>query len=101
MSFFVIGDEDTVLGFKLVGIPGVKATRPEEVRDACRPAVAERPAKILLSTEALAREVEASILRHRASMRPPFVVEIPDRNGPLATRKPIAEMIRHAIGIRI
>ena len=101
MSFFVIGDEDTVLGFKLVGIPGVEATRPEDVREAFGEAVSKRLGKILLITERLAREVQGPINRQRASMRPPFVVEIPDRNGPIPTRKTIPEMIREAIGIRI
>ena len=101
MSFFVIGDEDTVLGFKLVGVPGVEVTKPEEVREAFRTAVAERKGKILLITERLAREVQGPVVRQRASMKPPFVVEIPDRNGPIPTRKTIPEMIREAIGIRI
>ncbi len=101
MSFFVIGDQDAVLGFKLVGIPGVTVTRPEEVREAFRDAVANRSGKILLITERLAREVEGAVIRQRALMKPPFVVEIPDRNGPMPTRKTIPEMIREAIGIRI
>ena len=101
MSFFVIGDQDTVLGFNLVGIPGVTVARPEEVREAFREAVANRLGKILLITERLAREVEGAVIRQRALMKPPFVVEIPDRNGPMPTRKTIPEMIREAIGIRI
>jgi V/A-type H+-transporting ATPase subunit F len=101
VSFFVIGDEDTVLGFKLVGIRGVRAARPEEVRDAFREAISDSSVRILLITERLARKVEGALVRHRASRRTPYVVEIPDRHGPLSTRKPIPEMIREAIGIRV
>ncbi len=101
MSFFVIGDEDTVLGFKLVGIPGVKAAGADEVRRAFQKAVSERSAKILLITERLAERIPQAVTRQRAAMRVPFVVEIPDRFGPLPTRKAIPEMIREAIGIRI
>ena len=101
MSFFVIGDEDTVLGFKLVGVPGVVIAKSGEAHDAFRDAVANRSGKILLITERLAQEIHSDVLRQRISMKPPFVVEIPDRHGPLPMRKSIAEMIREAIGISI
>ena len=101
MSFFVIGDEDTVLGFKLVGVPGVSIRKPEEVHNAFRDAVANRSGKILLITERLAQEIHGEVVRQRISMKPPFIVEIPDRHGPLPNRKSIAEIIREAIGISI
>lgn len=101
MSFFVIGDEDTVLGFKLVGVPGVSIMKEEEVHNAFRDAIANRSGKILLITERLAKGIHREVVNQRASMKPPFVIEIPDRNGPLPDRKTIAEMIREAIGINI
>lgn len=101
MSFFVIGDEDTVLGFKLVGVPGIAITKDEEVHDVFRDAIANRSGKIILITERLAQGIHREVVHQRASMSPPFVVEIPDRHGPLPTRKTIAEMIREAIGISI
>ena len=101
MSFFVIGNEDTVLGFKLVGVPGIVITKEEDVHNAFRDAVANRSGKILLITERLAQVIHGEVVHQRASMKPPFVVEIPDRHGPLPTRKSIVEMIREAIGINI
>ena len=97
----MIGDEDTVLGFKLVGVPGVVITKEEEVHNAFRDAIVNRSGKILLITERLAQSIHREVVHQRTSMKPPFVVEIPDRHGPLPTRKTIAEMIREAIGISI
>ena len=34
MKYFVIGDEDTVLGFSLVGVFGMQATNAEQARQA-------------------------------------------------------------------
>lgn len=101
MSFFVIGDEETVLGFKLVGVQGIAITKDDEIHDAFRDAIANRSGKVILITERLAKIIYPDVVRQRASMSLPFVVEIPDRHGPLPSRKSITEMIREAVGISI
>ena len=34
MRYFVIGDEDTVLGFSLVGVYGLQASNPSQAKQA-------------------------------------------------------------------
>ena len=101
MSFFVIGDEDTLLGFSLVGVPGKAVDNAEEAREAFRQAVSERSAKILVVTEKVAEMIRTEVQQQIFRLTFPLVVEIPDRGGPLPGKKSVSELITEAIGIRI
>ena len=101
MSFFVIGDEDTTLGFSLVGVPGKTVDTVEEARGVFRDAVRGKTADILVLTEKVAEMIRADVQQQIFRKTFPLVVEVPDRNGPLKGKKPISELITEAIGVRI
>ena len=101
MQFYVIGDEETVLGFSLCGVEGrVVSTRTECV-EAVRSALSRRDVGIVLVTERvanLARDLLESLI-YGATF--PLVLEIPDRRGPLEGRPTVRELARSAIGVSV
>ena len=48
MKYFVIGDEDTVLGFSLVGVDGIKAETLSEVKNAFNTALKDSDYGIII-----------------------------------------------------
>lgn len=101
MSIHVLGDEDTVLGFRLAGIRGTVAERGEGLAEQFRALVGEQQAKIVLITEDLAAGIRPLVDRYRMRGTFPVVVEIPDAEGPLPGRRSIEELIRQAIGFQV
>jgi len=51
MRYFVIGDEDAVLGFGLVGVQGQAASTPEEAQRAFGLALQDKEVGIVIITE--------------------------------------------------
>ena len=101
MSYYVIGDEDTVLGFSLVGIPGNVVDSADQAREAFVAAVKDQVATIVVLTEKVGEMIRPQVQQQVFRMAFPLVVEIPDRNGPLPGKKPISQMITEAIGVKI
>jgi V/A-type H+-transporting ATPase subunit F len=101
MKFYVIGDRQTVLGFRLVGIDGTDVETREEALGALKAAVAEKEVGIILITEAIAAQVRDEVEARLYGMGFPLVLEIPDLLGPSADRPPLEDIVRKAIGITI
>ena len=98
---FLIGDEDTVLGFRFAGIRGSVAKTPGEAADLFRRATQDREVTIVVVTERIAQAIRPELDRYSEKRVFPFIVEIPDASGPLPTRKSPSEIIKEAIGISI
>jgi V/A-type H+-transporting ATPase subunit F len=101
MKFYVIGDRDTVLGFRLVGIEGVEVTTPEEALAALNSVVNREGVGIVLITETVAAQIRDEVEARLYGMGFPLVLEIPDSGGPSPARPPIEDIVRKAIGISI
>ena len=101
MKFFVIGDRQTVLGFRLVGIEGAVASEREDVLDTLNAAAARKDVGIVLITEAIADKVRDEVDARLYGMGFPLVLEIPDASGPSPQRPKIEDVVRKAIGISI
>jgi V/A-type H+-transporting ATPase subunit F len=101
MKFFVIGDRQTVLGFRLVGIEGIAAGEREDALDALDAAVARKDVGIVLITETIADKVRDEVDARLYGMGFPLVLEIPDASGPSPRRPKIEDVVRKAIGISI
>jgi len=101
MKYFVIGDEDTVLGMGLAGVRGRAVTSPAEAKEAFARALDDPEVGILIITERTAEvirpEVESAIMERAM----PIIVEVPDRNGPIEGKKNLIELIREAIGVGV
>ncbi|MFQ3619588.1 MAG: V-type ATP synthase subunit F [Spirochaetales bacterium] len=101
MDFFVLAEEELIIGFQLVGIAGRVVTNRQEALEAFLYAVQELKPKVLILTEEVASYLEAETAEWNLSSQFPLLVEIPGLQGKLPSRKTLVESIREAIGIRV
>lgn len=97
----MIGDEDTVLGFGMVGVGGRVAGDAAEAEAAFDAATADPDVGILVVTERAAELIRPRVDRYLFSDTFPLIVEIPDRDGRMAGRPTIRETVNSAIGIKL
>ncbi len=101
MKYAIIGDEDTVLGFGVVGVAGRVVTTPDEAQTAFRETLADSDVAIVIMTERIADMMRATVDKYLLTENFPLIVEIPDRKGSLPNRPGIKELVNAAIGIKI
>lgn len=101
MQFYVIGDRETVLGFRLAGIDGAVATGREAASSALRDAASKAGVGVVLITEKTAAEIRDEVDARLYGEGFPLVLEIPDRSGPAADRTRIEDIVRKAIGVEL
>ena len=101
MKYSVIGDEDTILGFGIVGVLGKIVTNEEETRRAFHELLEDKDVSIIIITERLADKIRTLVDQYLLTQSFPLIVEIPDRQGRLPGRPGIKEMVNAAIGIKI
>jgi V/A-type H+-transporting ATPase subunit F len=101
VKYFVIGDEDTVLGFGMVGVDGRVAGSVAEAEAAFDAAVADTDVGIVVVTERAAELIRPRVDRYLFSDTFPLIVEIPDRTGRRSGRPTIRETVNTAIGIKL
>jgi V/A-type H+-transporting ATPase subunit F len=101
VKFYVIGDRQTVLGFRLAGIDGTVAVEREDGLTALTEAVGGKDIGIVLVTEAVAAKIRDEVEARLYGIGFPLVLEIPDASGPSEDRPEIDEIVRKAIGISI
>ena len=101
MSYHIIGDQDTVLGYRFAGVTGDVVEAEEEGRAAFRAALADRSLMILLLTEAVEDMLGAEVTAHRMAAIPPYVTIVQDIWGPRGNRRSLQELIGEAVGVKI
>lgn len=101
MKYSIIGDEDAVLGFEMVGVSGRTARNPDEAHQAFRAALADKEVGIVIITEPVADMIRPLVDRYLFTESFPLIVEIPDRKGRQPDRPGIGELVNAAIGIRL
>jgi len=102
MKFYVIADENTVTGFKLVGLEGEVVESADEAREAMSKAFSsDSEIGIVITTERIAASIHEEMEQYTYGHTFPLVIEIPDRGGPLEGRISIREMVRSAVGVSI
>jgi len=101
MAYHIIGDHDTVLGYRFAGVTGEAVETVEEAQEAFARATATSKPGILLVTEVVADMLEEEITAHRLAATPPFLAVIQDIWGPRGKRRSLQEMINEAVGIHI
>jgi len=100
-NIFLIGDADSVLGFRFAGIRGHVAKDASAAAELFRQAFQDREVSIVVISERVASLIRSEVDALTAKRDSPFVVEIADSAGPLPTRKTAPEIVRDAIGITI
>ncbi len=101
MNYFIIGDEDAVLGFGMVGVQGRAVHTAAMAEEAFQAALDDKDVGIILITERAADFVRAKVDRYLFSERFPLIVEIPDRQGRRPDKPGIRELVNAAIGIKL
>jgi V/A-type H+-transporting ATPase subunit F len=101
LRFFVIGDEDTVLGFRLAGIKGRVVKTPEESKAALEQAFQEEGLGVVIIPERIASPIRQHVDRFVYKTTFPLIIEIPDGQGPMEDRGSIRDLIRTAVGVHL
>jgi V/A-type H+-transporting ATPase subunit F len=101
MKFHVIGDNETVLGFRLVGVTGRVVESREATLSALKEAIANKEIGVVLITEKAAAGIRDEVEARHYGLGFPLVLEIPDSTGPDPERPDIEEIVRKAIGVSI
>lgn len=101
MKYFIIGDEDTVLGFGMVGVQGRVATNEPEAQAAFEEALSQSDTAILIITEQVSALISRLVLNYTFSHDFPLIIEIPGLNGRDRTKPGLRKMVNEAIGINL
>jgi len=101
-SIAVLGDIDTVTGFKLGGVSkGVDVKTDEEAKNVFDELIDE-DISIIIITEKIADNIREHIDRKIGSDTFPMVIEIPDKSGsPDIKTDPMRELIKRVIGVEM
>jgi V/A-type H+-transporting ATPase subunit F len=100
MKLHCIADEDTVRGFRLVGVNGVAVSDSAEAAVAVEAAVRMNCGVIIL-TEKTADSIRALVDQIRFESERSLIVEIPGPGGALPGRKSLRQLVQEAVGIRL
>lgn len=95
----MLGDEDTVLGFGLVGVDGATATSEDEARDLFGGAIKDREIGVVIITERTANLIRDAVDRYVFTEDFPLILEIPDRQGRVEGYPSLREVANRAIGV--
>lgn len=102
-EILVIGDEDTVTGFRLAGIrEGLVHTEPA-ITERCIREGLQRDVGVVIITDRVAEEVRGLLdrLRREKGRVKPIFVEIPDKRGPLEAEDRLQQLVRRVVGADI
>ncbi|MBN2508902.1 MAG: V-type ATP synthase subunit F [Spirochaetales bacterium] len=101
MKYYVIGDEDAVLGFGMVGVRGAAASTEKEAQEAFTQALDDGDIGIIIITEETADLIRPTVDRYVFTRQFPLIVEIPGRSGRREGGKTLRDMVNAAIGIKL
>ncbi|MFW6138035.1 MAG: V-type ATP synthase subunit F [Spirochaetota bacterium] len=101
MKYYIIGDEDAVLGFGMVGVKGSIVETSDQARQAFQDVLEDREVGIIIITERAAELIRPLIKKYVFTERFPLIVEVPDRRGPVPGKPGIRETVNQAVGISI
>lgn len=101
MKFYVIGDSETVLGFRLVGVDGEIVRSAEEAQRALERVFTRKDLGIVIMPERIAQLVRSLVDKHTYKGAFPLIIEIPDMKGPMEGRKTIQELVGRAVGVHV
>ncbi|MBI1794019.1 MAG: V-type ATP synthase subunit F [Chloroflexi bacterium] len=100
MKVLVIGNEEAIVGFSLVGVHGKVANSAIEVNQALDEALATADAGIVLVTQDAAGMIEARMDQLKLRSTVPLVVEIPGPKGIGPDQPTLNEIVLRAIGVK-
>ncbi|MGA3111250.1 MAG: V-type ATP synthase subunit F [Candidatus Bathyarchaeia archaeon] len=102
MLGFVIGDNDMVTGFRLVGMEGVEVTSVADAGQALDKALSRTDLAIVIVSEEFSYQpqLHEHIEKVRRERREPLIIEIPGSKGkPSETH--MSDLISKTLGMRV
>ncbi|NMA20901.1 MAG: hypothetical protein GX927_10025 [Lentisphaerae bacterium] len=99
--YHIIGDKDTVLGYRFAGVTGDVVENEEQARKAFQQATAKSRNGILMITEAVEDMLQEEVMAYRLKATPPFLTVVEDIWGKRGKRRTLQDLIFAAVGIRI
>ena len=102
MLGFVIGDNDMVTGFRLVGVEGTEVSSAEAAREAFEKALARSDLAIVVISEEFSAQpqLHEAIDRVRQERISPLIVEMPGSMGKPSEIR-MSDLISKTLGVRI
>ena len=102
MLGFVIGDNDMITGFRLVGVEGVEVASADEAQQALENVLMRSDVAVVLvshtfSSHPALREAIDKVRRERTT---PLIVEVPGSKGPSGETS-ISDLVSKALGVRL
>ena len=95
-----VGDWESVMGFRALGLDTYPVTGPEEARERIRE-LARTDCAVIYLTETLAKDLEDVLARYKDELQPAIIL-IPGREGPLGIgRENLQRSIQRAVGADI
>ena len=101
MKYFVIGDQDAVLGFGLVGVKGFVANKKAEAENAFKEALEDETIGVIIITEKCAEFIRPLVDAYLFTYSFPLIVEIQGRSGKMEGKSDIRQLVNEAIGIKL
>ena len=110
MQYYIIGQREIVLAFRMTGIEGTVADTREQVLEAFnkvtgKGGVANVPTdeipRALILTEEAASLIEDEEIQWQKTGKFPLIVEVPGLNGHMKGKKSLSDAIREAVGVNV
>lgn len=101
MKILVIGNQEAVLGFSLVGVQGKAVKSAPMAHQALDNALANPELGIILVTEDVAALIESRMEQLKLRSTIPLVVEIPGPAGISPDRPSLNDIVLQAIGVKL
>jgi V/A-type H+-transporting ATPase subunit F len=101
MAYHIIGDADTVLGFRFAGATGEGVETAPEAADAFRRAIRGHKTDILLITATVENMIPKEVTAHRLTGSAPYLVVVEGVWGGGKPRQSLEGLISEAVGIRM
>lgn len=101
-SVGIIGDLDTVSGFRLGGVKKSEVVDNKEEAIAAIDKFLDEDVSIIIITQVLANEIREHINRKIGSNVLPMIIEIPDKDGSSeGSSDQMADLIKRVIGVEM
>jgi V/A-type H+/Na+-transporting ATPase subunit F len=101
MTFYCIGDADTVRAFRLAGVAGSTPDTPAAAAAALERLCAQPGLGVVILTQRLAAGIRQQVEAIRLQRNQPLLVEIPGPEGPLPGRKSLRQLVQEAVGVAV
>ncbi|MHA1650906.1 MAG: V-type ATP synthase subunit F [Candidatus Helarchaeota archaeon] len=98
LEIHVIGTEDTVIGFGLIGISGTIINSAEEAEKLLEELAQSKEYKIIIINRKFLEGIEEYIKNYRLDPYNPILLDIPDESGKIVFES-VKDLIRKSIGI--